>query len=90
MDFAQHAPIHDFGKNKFTAKESNITIVYVSTIFMFPAKWATGTELTVNEPYNPDLLLIYVQLYPKQTFKLGQPKSARAPNIMVCTAARFV
>ena len=35
MVFAQHAPLHGFGKNKFTAKESNITIVYVSTIFIF-------------------------------------------------------
>ena len=84
MVFAQHAPLHDFGKNKFMAKESNITIIYVSTIFIFSAEWhswATGTERAVN----PTIQTYYIQLYPKQIFKLGQPKPARAPNRMACT-----
>jgi hypothetical protein len=75
-------------KNKFTAKESNITIVYVSTIFIFPAKWhswAIGMHRAGRQPYNPDL----ATTYPKHIVKLGQPKPARAPNKMVCTAARF-
>ena len=78
-------------KTKFTPKESNITIVYVSTIFQYlyiPAEcwhsWATGTERAVN----PTTQTYYTQLYPKHIIKLGQPKPARAPNMMVCIAAR--
>ena len=63
MVFAQHAPLHDFGKNKFTAKESNIFLK--NTIFIFSAQmahpWATGgTEQVVKPTYNPDLLLVHV------------------------------
>jgi hypothetical protein len=67
--FAEHAPLHGFGKNKFIAKESNITIVYVST-FIFSAKWrswATGTEQAVN----PTTQTYYTQLYPKHIIKRG-------------------
>jgi hypothetical protein len=56
MVFAQHAPLHGFGKNKFTAKGSNITIVHVSTIFIFSAKWrswATGTERRFGQAPRP-------------------------------------
>jgi hypothetical protein len=79
-------------KNKFTPKESNITIVYVSTIFQYlyiPAEcwhsWATGTERAVNPTTQTYLV---ATAYPKHIVKLGQPKPARAPNRMVCTAAR--
>ena len=60
MVFAQHAPLHDFGKNKFIAMESNIK--YNIHIFRRMAHpWATGgTERVVKPTYNPDLLLVHV------------------------------
>ena len=47
MVFAQHAPLHDFGKNKFIAKEINIKYnIYIFRQMAGP--WATGTERVVK------------------------------------------
>ena len=80
-------------KNKFTPKESNITIVpickYNISIFIFPAEWhswATGTERAVNPTTQTYLV---ATAYPKHIVKLSQPKPARAPNRMVCTGFYF-
>jgi hypothetical protein len=83
MVSAQHAPLHDFGKNKFTAKESNITIVFDCKyhIYIFRLMALLGDRHRAGgQPYNPDLNLVHIiQLYPKHIIKLGQPKPARSP-----------